>query len=137
MLFVLDTNTVAYFLKGMGGVGENLLSRPRSAIAVPSVVLYEIEYGVQRSPLGDRRRRQLEQFLGTLEVLPFGTAEAHSAASIRIALESEGRSIGPHDVMIAATALANAATLVTHNVRELSRVPGLQLVDWYEPSRHP
>ncbi len=64
-------------------------------------------------------------------VLPFGPPEAASAAQIRADLGRQGMKIGPHDVLIAATALANNVTLVTHNTDEFSRIAGLKMVDWF------
>jgi tRNA(fMet)-specific endonuclease VapC len=67
-----------------------------------------------------------------MQILPFDAACAQKAASVRSTLEMQGMSIGPHDVLIAAIALCHQAPLVTHNVREFSRVAGLQVFDWYE-----
>ena len=130
-MYVLDTNSVVYFLKGEGRVGERLLSRKPSEVALPAVVLYELEVGVVRSKSPSRRRQQLDALLGVTRVLPFGPAEARTAAQIRADLEAAGEGIGPLDTLIAATALANRGTLVTHNLREFRRVRGLGLEDWY------
>jgi tRNA(fMet)-specific endonuclease VapC len=69
--------------------------------------------------------------LRTLRVLPFGEAEARAAARIRARLESEGRPIGPLNLLVAATALEQQAVLVTHNIKEFRRVKGLRVEDWY------
>lgn len=66
-----------------------------------------------------------------INFLPFGELEARSTAALRAALEKRGKPIGPLDTLIAGTAVANRAVLVTHNVREFGRVPGLEAVDWY------
>jgi tRNA(fMet)-specific endonuclease VapC len=63
--------------------------------------------------------------------LPFGAAEAHAAARIRLDLEKAGQPIGPMDLLIAATAVEQGAILVTHNAREFRRVRGLRAEDWY------
>ena len=76
-------------------------------------------------------RPSTEQFLATVAVLPFDAIASRCAAEIRHELERGGQGIGPLDTLIAATAFANNATLVTHNVREFGRVQGLKLVDWY------
>ena len=129
--FALDTNTVSYFLRGQGNVGARLLAQPPSAIALPSVVLYELSYGAGRSQASRSLKARLAELLERLQVLPFGAEEARAAAQIRVELERRGLSVGPHDVLIAGTALARGATLVTRNVREFGRVRGLSLVDWY------
>jgi tRNA(fMet)-specific endonuclease VapC len=67
-----------------------------------------------------------------MNVLPFGEAEARTAALIRTDLEQAGTPIGPLDVLIAGTALAHGGTLVTRNVREFGRIRQLNVVNWFE-----
>ena len=78
-----------------------------------------------------RRRAQLDRLLEVVTVLPFGPHEARTAAKIRATLEAAGTPIGPMDTLIAGAALAHGATLVSHNVREFSRVEGLRVEDWF------
>jgi len=131
-MYALDTNTVIYFFKGMGGVAENLLRTPPKDVALPAVSLYELEVGIAKSQAPDRRRRQLDELLTLIEVLPFGVEEARIGARIRADLESAGTPIGPLDNLIAATALSHGATLVTHNLAEFGRIGELDLVDWFD-----
>ncbi len=84
-----------------------------------------------RSKAPARWREQLDSLLGATRVIPFGPAEALAAAQIRAARERSGEGIGPLDTLIAATALATRATLVTHDAREFRRVPALRVEDWY------
>lgn len=130
-MFALDTNTLIYFFKGVGNISHRLLETPPAQIMIPSVVLFELELGLLKSSAPMRRREQLAEFLAVVEVQPFARAEAHAAAEIRAGLEKRGQPIGPLDTLIAATALANNAVLVTHNTREFSRVSGLEVIDWY------
>lgn len=130
-MFVLDTNTLIYYFKGMGNVSENLLAREPQEIAIPSIVVFELEFGIAKSTSPQRRQKQLETFFSSVTILPFGEQDARQAAAIRVALEKGGEPIGPYDVLIAATTLANQGTLVTHNTKEFGRVEGLNLVDWY------
>jgi tRNA(fMet)-specific endonuclease VapC len=131
-MFALDTNTLIYFFKGVGDVAEHLLATAPAHIAIPTIVLYEIETGIAKSSHPQRRRDQLAQLLDAVTVLPFDRAAATEAASLRALLEGAGTPIGPLDTLIAGTALAHNATLVTHNAREFSRVPGLAVIDWYD-----
>jgi tRNA(fMet)-specific endonuclease VapC len=133
-MFVLDTNTLVYFFRGEGGVAQRLLSTAPAEIAIPAVVVFELETGIQKSTDSKKRRGQLDVLLQATTVLSFGLAEARAAASIRATLEQAGTPIGPMDTLIAATAVAHRATLVTRNTREFSRVPGLTVVDWYGPA---
>jgi len=130
-MFVLDTNSLIYFFKGKGRVAERLLETPPSDIGVPAIVLYELEVGIAKSSAAKKRRKQLGELVDLVNLLPFGDAEARAAAALRAALEKRGKPIGPIDTLIAGTAVANRATLVTHNTSEFSRVSGLKVVDWY------
>ena len=131
MRFVLDTNTLIYFFKGIGNVKNRLLSVPPSEIALPAIVLFELEFGIAKSASPRKRIRQLKDFTALVNVIPFGLAEARTAAQIRAKLEKKGIPIGPYDVLIAACAKANNLILVTHNLKEFKRIEGLQLEDWF------
>lgn len=130
-MYVLDTTSVVFFFKGQGRVAERLLAHKPAEVALPAIVLFELEVGVLRSTAPARRREQLDTLLGAAQVIPFGRPEAQAAARVRAALEEAGQGIGPLDTLIAATTLANRGTLVTHNTREFRRVPGLSVEDWY------
>ena len=130
-MYALDTNSLSYFLKGRGRVGQRLLAQPPAKVGLPSVVLYELVFGATRSQAPPDLKARLEALLQSLPILPFGEAEARAAARIRADLETVGKPIGPHDVLIAATALAHGATLVTRNLREFRRAKGLRIEDWY------
>jgi tRNA(fMet)-specific endonuclease VapC len=134
MQYALDTNTVIYLFRGEGAVADRLLATPRSSIAVPAIVVYELEVGIAKRPDANRRRAHLDQLLAATTVLPFGADEAAAAAQIRARLEAQGQRIGPMDTLIAATALRCGATLVTRNTREFGRVDGLSVEDWYAPA---
>jgi tRNA(fMet)-specific endonuclease VapC len=115
----------------MGKVSARLLSTPPQEIGLPAVVLYELELGIAKSSAPEARRMQLEELVRRVRVLPFGAGEAKTTARIRAELERSGIPIGPMDYLIAGTALHHGATLVTHNVKEFSRVGGLAIEDWY------
>ena len=131
-MYVLDTNTLIYFFKGLGGVSKRVLAVPPKQISIPSIVLYELEVGIARSTSPKKRRKQLEDFTSLVKVLPFGTEEARSATSIRVDLEKKRRPIGPYDILIAAVALTSQSILVTRNTSEFSRIKGLRLENWYD-----
>jgi tRNA(fMet)-specific endonuclease VapC len=130
-MYILDTNTLIYFFKGIGNVSTRLLQTPPRSIGIPTIVLFELEVGTAKSSSPKKRRLQLENLTATVNVLPFGSEEVKSAASIRADLENRGEPIGPYDVLIAGTALANKGVLVTHNTSEFERIEGLHLEDWY------
>ena len=131
MKYVLDTNTLIYFFKGIGNVKKRLLFLPPNEIGVPTIVLFELEVGIAKSSSPRKRISQLKDFTDLVSVIPFGIAEAKAAAQIRAKLEKKGIPIGPYDVLIAACAKANNLMLVTHNIKEFKRIEGLRLEDWY------
>ena len=131
-MYVLDTNTLIYFFRGQGKVAERLLVTPPAEVVIPVVSVYELEVGIAKSAQPAKRRRQFDELLDAVTVLPLDRAAAAVAAGVRAALEKAGRPIGPLDTLIAGTALAHRATLVTHNTREFKRVSKLALIDWYD-----
>lgn len=130
-MYALDTNTVIYFFKGLGRVGERLLATPPSEVALPAIVLYELEVGIAKSSDSRKRREQLERLMRVVSILPFSREEARASAGIRARLEKAGCPIGPLDTLIAGTALRGGATLVTRNVTEFGRITGLKTENWY------
>jgi tRNA(fMet)-specific endonuclease VapC len=130
-MFALDTNTVIYFFKAGGRVQERLLATPPSDVAIPSVVVYELEAGIAQSKQPGKRRVQLDELLNAVKILPLDRSAASAAAQIEATLRAAGTPIGPMDTLIAGTALAHSATLVTRNTGEFRRVRGLAVEDWY------
>ena len=131
MKYVLDTNTLIYFFKGLGDVSKHMLAQSPSELAIPTVVLFELEVGIAKSTSPRKRKSQLQEITELVNVLPFSIAESKSAAQIRVKLEKQGLPIGPYDVLIAATAMANNMILVTHNQKEFGRIESLKIEDWY------
>ncbi len=131
-MYVIDTNTLIYFFKGMGSVPAKFLEVSPKDIAIPSVVLYELEYGIMKSTFPRKRQAQLKELCSLVEVLPFDSEAARLSALIRTNLEKKGTPIGPCDVLIAGTALANKGTLITNNTKEFSRISKLKLENWYQ-----
>jgi len=129
-VYILDTNTLIYFFKGIGSVADNVLAVSPKDIGIPAVVLYELEYGIAKSTSPKKRTKQLEELCALVEVLTFGNEEAKTSATIRAVLEKKGTPIGSYDVMIAGTALSKQGVLVTSNTKEFRRVPKLKIVDW-------
>ena len=134
-MWMLDTNTVSYYFRGVPSVCERLLQTSPTDLAVSAVVVYELKFGLLRQPDGRARRARidaLDAFLRLVRTVAFDDAAADEAARIASVLAARGTPIGPHDVMIAATARAQRARLVTHNVSEFARVPDLVVEDWFD-----
>ena len=130
-MFVLDTDAVIHALKGTGHIRQRLQAIDPNDLAVPAIVVYELEFGTLASANPSRRRKDLARLLGVLRVLPFDEKAASRAARLRRDLEQAGTKIGPLDTLIAGTALAHDAVLVSHKIREFSRVQGLRVEDWF------
>ncbi|HEU0198477.1 MAG TPA: type II toxin-antitoxin system VapC family toxin [Nevskiaceae bacterium] len=133
-MLILDTNTLSYYFRGVPSVVAHLQAQRPQDLGVPTIVEYELRYGLLRLPAAQAKPRieALAVLLAPLHILPFDHVCADHAARIRVALEKAGTPIGPHDLLIAATALRHQGTLVTRNVREFERVAGLAIVNWHE-----
>jgi tRNA(fMet)-specific endonuclease VapC len=130
-MYLLDTNTLIYYFKGQGQVAQNLKSVSSQEIGISTIVLFELQVGIAKSSSPAKRTQQLQQLLSQVNLVVFDNNAAFAAAKIRAQLEQQGMPIGSIDVLIAGTAIALSATLVTHNVKEFSRVSGLAIADWY------
>lgn len=131
MIYLLDTNACITYLKVPNSpVRTRLQAQQPPDIAISTVTRVELLHGALRSHDPVRALAVHNAFLSQFPSLPLDDAAAQVAATIRADLEARGTPIGPYDVLIAAIALANHLTLVTHNTREFSRVTGLRLDDW-------
>ncbi|MBS7806300.1 type II toxin-antitoxin system VapC family toxin [Variovorax sp. PCZ-1] len=130
-MYLLDTNTLIYFFTQRGQVAQRLRSTPAHLIKLAAPSLFELEYGTAKSSRPDLQRQQINDVVKVYETLPLDHAAAKAAGLLRHTLESVGKPIGTVYQLIAGIALANKLTVVTHNTNEFSRVPGLQVEDWY------
>ena len=128
-MIILDTNILVYCVQGREPVTSRVRSADFREVAIPSVVVFELEYGTLKST-NARRRAIVSALLDNLQEIPFDREAAREAARIRVELERRGEMIGPLDVMIAGTAASRGAMLITNNIREFSRVKGLRVADW-------
>lgn len=101
-------------------------------IALSSVTVAELEYGIAKSRYPERNRDLLYGFLSPFEIIPFSELDAENFGCIRALLHSRGTPIGPYDLQIAAQCLTRKLCLVTNNVREFARIPGLEMENWVE-----
>lgn len=135
-MYLLDTNAVIFVLNERRPVLSARLDRELergTTVFLSSIVLFELRFGIAKS----QRRESSEQILDKFLMLPFKSAvfdleDARHAGDIRAGLERAGTPIGPYDVLIAAQARRVGAVLVSDNMREFSRVPGLGVTDWMD-----
>jgi tRNA(fMet)-specific endonuclease VapC len=133
MRFLLDTNICIYIIKNKP---PQVLAKFQTLdiydIGISSITVAELEYGVYKSQRQEQNRVALSQFLIPLEILPFDEQATQIYGRIRAELERQGIVIGSMDMLIASQAISIGLTLVTNNVRELSRIPGLALENWVD-----
>jgi tRNA(fMet)-specific endonuclease VapC len=130
MKFLLDTNSCIIYLRGKNLALKQRLEFYRQEVAVCSVVKAELFYGSMKSANPEKNLSLQSEFLAQFISFPFDDIAADLFGTIRSQLESKGTPIGSYDLQIAAIALAHHLTLVTHNIREFSRVEGLHWEDW-------
>jgi tRNA(fMet)-specific endonuclease VapC len=131
MIYLPDTNVcIAYLRKKNANVIQKFQDTDPAEIAICDIVCGELWYGAYRSGYFAANQTLLLTFLAPFAALPFDSHAAEVYGRIRRELEVAGTPIGPYDLQIAAIALANSLTVVTHNTREFRRVNGLRLEDW-------
>lgn len=132
MKYMLDTNICTYAQKRNPGVLSKLKNVWEQGIAISSITLAEMEFGIHASSNPEKHSIKLLQILSIMDILPFDSGAAEEYGKIRAYLQSTGQPIGPLDMLIAAHAKSKDLILVTHNTREFARVPELKIEDWYE-----
>jgi tRNA(fMet)-specific endonuclease VapC len=132
-VYLLDTSTCIALIR-RAQAAERILHRLTrhqvTDVAVATLTVAELEFGLVRSRDPAHNRVRLDQFLLPLQILPFDDAAAAQHGSVRAGLEARGLGIGPIDTLLAAQALSLAAVMVTNNKSEFERVPGLIVEDW-------
>jgi tRNA(fMet)-specific endonuclease VapC len=127
---MLDTSVIVAVLRRDAALTKRLTAEHPDDVGVPSLVVAELAYGAMRSADPVRADVVWRAFVEPFEVVPFDGAAAEAHGRLRHALRHEP--IGDRDLLIAATGVAHGLAVVTRNVRELARVPGLAVEDWGE-----
>ena len=131
MRYLLDTNICIYLIKKRPSkVLERFRQHSPQDVAISTVTLFELQYGVEKSQYRQRSEDALAKFLLPLNLIDLDRSSAVEAATIRAQLEKEGMPIGAYDLLIAGLARSLDMTLVTNNTREFERIAGLHLENW-------
>jgi tRNA(fMet)-specific endonuclease VapC len=129
--YLLDTNICIYLIKERP---PEVLARfqqiQMKQIYIPTIVIFELYYGIEKNNSQKRNLTVLEKFIAPFSVVDFTIEAAKKAAQIRSDLEKQGKPIGVYDLQIAACALSLNMTLLTNNTREFERIHGLKLENW-------
>ena len=129
--YFLDTNICIYILNNKyPHLKQRLLDCSMGSVKMPSAVYYELCHGAEKSKQRERSFERLSTLVSHIEIVPFDERAAELAGKIRAGLEQTGQVIGGNDIIIAATTLANDATLVTNNLREFERIDRLSIENW-------
>ena len=131
MKYLLDTNVCVDYLTGrFPRVVARIQAADPEDLSTSSIVAAELRYGADRSRDPSRNHSRLDVLLGEIRCLDFDLEAARLYGRLRATLELRGRTIGAHDMLIAAHAQSADLTLVTDNVREFARVPRLVVENW-------
>lgn len=131
MRYMLDTNICSYILKNHPAtVKQKFEEAGPENIFISAIVLAELYYGAARHPKGVVIRREIDDFVSRMAVLPWDESAADHYGAVRSSLEKAGTPVGAMDMLIAAHARSCGATLVTNNLREFTRISGLTTVNW-------
>ncbi len=128
--FLLDTNIVIYVIKRRPPAALEIFNRNQGRMAVSAITVAELVHGAEKSQFPARNLGVVEDFCSRLTVLPYTLEAAYHYGAIRAMLEQGGQPIGVNDLHIAAHARSQGLTLVSNNLREFERVPGLLLTNW-------
>ncbi|HAJ58303.1 MAG TPA: VapC toxin family PIN domain ribonuclease [Cyanobacteria bacterium UBA8543] len=130
--YLLDSNVCIRLLNesASSNMAQKLAELTPDDIRLCSVVKSELYYGAYKSTRRNRNLANLNRFFSQFISLPFDDNAAAIAGQVRAQLDVAGTPIGSNDLLIAAIALSNDLTLVTHNTREFGRINGLKYEDW-------
>ena len=128
--YMLDTNIAIYTLKNRPAKVRKAFNNHSGGMCLSSVSWGELIYGAEKSARVEQNLADIEGFAARLEIAPFDTHAAMHFGQLRAGLSITGRLIGPYDMMIAGHARALGLILVTNNIGEFERVPGLRAENW-------
>ena len=131
MVLLLDTDICVYLIREKPrSILDRFNQHAVGDLGISVITLAELEYGVSKSSKPAKNKEALDQFVAPLDVAAFDRSATAAYGKLRAMLEKKGQSIGAMDLLVAAHALALDVRLVTHNVREFGRVPGLRVETW-------
>lgn len=133
-MFLLDTDTIIFSLKGHPIVQENLKRYMNDSLLISIVTCLELYYGAFKSKQVTGNLAKIKKIEETLEVIPLGTETAEIFGRLKAQLEINGTRLDDFDLIIAACALTHNLTLVTNNKLHFQRIEGLKLANWAEPA---
>lgn len=128
--YMLDTNIVIYTIKNRPKKVREAFKQHEGQMCISAVTRGELIYGAERSSQPERNLVDIEGLVARLEVVPFEEHASEHFGQLRAELYRIGQPIGPYDMMIAGHARAMGLILVTNNMKEFERAPGLRVENW-------
>lgn len=130
-MYMLDTDICIYIIKKRpANLLEKFNAIPPDTLCISTITYADLQYGVERSSAKKMNQRILADFVAHLAVQPWDVEAARQYGKIRTSVEKRGKPIGNMDLLIAAHALSQQCILVSNNLREFSRIQGLQYENW-------
>ena len=129
-MYLLDTDTSIDLTRGHAETISRYRKEGSITIFLSSISHHELLFGALHSQASERHLRKVAEFVAPLTVLSFSSVTANCSSKVKEALTASGKIIGPLDILIAGCALEHELILVTNNIREFSRVPGLEVESW-------
>lgn len=130
LTYMLDTNICIYVIKRYPQELRNKFNTLAEQLCVSSITLGELHYGAEKSARRVENLTAIERFVARLDVLPFGEKAAAHYGQVRAELERIGTPCGPHDIQIGGHARSEGLIVVTNNMREFTRMPGVRAENW-------
>ncbi|WP_321496047.1 type II toxin-antitoxin system VapC family toxin [uncultured Desulfobacter sp.] len=131
MNYLIDTNICIYIMNQRPPeVIQKFKNHEIGQIAISSITVSELNYGVAKSQNKKQNAKRLEEFLTPFNILPYDEVASRYYGIIRSELESQGKVIGPLDMLIAAHAISEKLILVTNNEKEFQRIKSLKIENW-------
>jgi len=129
-MFLLDTDTIIYNLKGKEAIQKNLQHHINAPLKISVITLMELYYGAYKSEKFSSNLAKVRTIENTFEIIPSGKESAENFGMLKASLEKSGTRLDDFDLTIASCALAHNLTLVTNNLKHFSRIEGLKLTNW-------
>jgi tRNA(fMet)-specific endonuclease VapC len=127
---MLDTDTVSLMVRKNSSVIDNLIKHENDEICISAITYAELCYGLEKKG-SDRLFNEVSSIMGKFTIVDFDNSQSELYGKIRLRLEKSGTPLGDMDMLIAASAMAAGAILVSHNIRHFSKIKGLKVEDWH------
>ncbi len=132
MIYLLDTNTIIYFLNGKFSIRDKIKEAGLNNCAVSEISVAELFYGAEKSNFPDKNKKTINDFIEEITIVPmFDAIQIYGKEKAR--LSKAGKLISDLDLLIGSTAIANDMIMVTKNTSEFARLEGIKIEDWTKP----